>query len=476
MLHPWLYARCREVEAEPDGFIDIWAREHGKTSIVTLAGSIQEILSDPEITIGIFSHKAPLAKAFLAQIKREFESNELLRSLFPDILYTDASRESPSWSVDNGIIVKRQSNPPVCTVEAHGLVDGQPTGKHFRLLIYDDVVTDSSVNTPEQIEKTTEAWSLSDNLGSIGGRKWICGTRYHFADTYAEIIKRGAATPRIYPATEDGTPDGKPVLFTQAVWDKKKRDQLESTIATQMLANPLAGKQRMFDVDDLQVYEVRPLTLMAYLLIDPARSVKKDSANTAMVVLGLDVAGNKYLLDGVDHKMDLMDRWRWMRDLYEKWAQAPGIVGVRVGYERFGAISDLDYFKERQRIEGVRFEIVELEWPREGEGSKKDRVQRLVPDVRGHRFYLPYPTDENRLTSTQQRMMGQGYDYRIAQQIRRTNENEQIYDVTERFRIEMSFFPYGGLKDLVDAASRIYDINPTAPVIIDETALEPEFL
>ena len=475
MLHPWLYARCREVEAAPDGYIDIWAREHFKSSIVTYGGVIQEVLRDPEITIGIFSHVKPIAKAFLAQIKREFEANDSLRQLFPEIFYEDPQRQSPSWSLDNGIIVRREGNPKEATIEAHGLVDGQPTAKHFKLLVYDDVVTQESVSTPDQIAKTTEAWSLSDNLGSIGGRKWHLGTRYHFADTYSEIIKRGAATPRIYPATDDGTPDGHPVLFPQAVWDQKKRDQLESTIATQMLANPLAGKQRMFDVADLQTYEVRPLTLMGYLLIDPARSVKKDSAHTAMVVLGVDAAGNKYLLDGVDHKMDLMERWRWMRDLWERWARAPGVVGVQVGYERFGAIADLDYFKERQRIEGVRFEITELEWPREGEGSKKDRVQRLVPDIKGHRFYLPYPTDDNRLTAVQRRMVEQGYEYRLSEQIRRVDENDHIYDVTDRFRLQVSYFPFGGLKDLLDAASRLYDIDPVTPTVIDETYLEPEW-
>ena len=464
------------MENGPDGFCDIWAREHYKSTIITFAGVIQEILKNPDITIGLFSHTKPIAKGFLAQIQREFESNENLKLCFPDILYNNPAKESRSWSLDGGLIVRRQSNPKECTIEAHGLVDGQPTSKHFQLMIYDDVVTRESVNTPEQIEKTTEAWELSDNLGTMGGRKWIIGTRYHYADTYAAILKRGAARARIYPATHNGQMDGKPVLFTQTEWERRIRDQGEATVACQLLANPLAGHQRMFDVNDLQVYEVRPMTLMAYLLIDPARSVKKDSANTAMVVIGIDAAGNKYLLDGVDHKMDLMDRWKWMRDLWETWRRAPGIMGLHVGYERFGAIADLDYFHERQRIEGCSFEIAELEWPRDGERSKVDRVQRLVPDIKGHRFYLPYPTDNDRLTRVQRDMVSSGYEYRLARPILRLDENKARYDVAERLKICVSYFPFGGLVDIIDATSRIYDMNPVVPEYVDQTSLEPEYV
>jgi len=473
--HPWLYARCREVEGAPDGYCDIWSREHYKSSIITLAGAIQEILKDREITIGIFSHTKLIAKGFLAQIQQELESNENLKASFPDVLYANPSGQSRCWSLDAGLICRREGNPKESTIEAHGLVDGMPTSKHFKLMIYDDVVTRESVNNPEQIAKTTEAWELSDNLGTMGGRKWIIGTRYHYADTYAEIIKRGAAQARIYPATHNGQMDGRPVLFTQAEWTRRIRDQGEATVACQLLANPLAGHQRMFNVNDLQVYEVRPLTLMGYLMVDPARSIKRDSANTAMVVLGIDVAGNKYLLDGVAHKMDLMDRWRWMRDLWDKWSNAPGLMGLHVGYERFGAIADLDYFHERQRIEGCRFEIAELEWPRDGEKSKNDRVQRLVPDIKGHRFYLPYPTDDERLTKTQRALLAQGYEYRIARPITRKDENGHRYDVAEMLRMEVSYFPFGGLKDLVDAASRIYDMEPITPEYVDQTSLEPEY-
>jgi hypothetical protein len=341
-------------------------------------------------------------------------------------------------------------------------------------MIYDDVVTRESVNTPEQIAKTTEAWELSDNLGTMGGRKWIIGTRYHYADTYSEIIKRGAAKARIYPATHDGSMDGRPVLFTAAEWARRIRDQGEATVACQLLANPLAGHQRMFDVNDLQVYEVRPLTLMGYLMVDPARSVKTTSANTAMVVLGVDAAGNKYLLDGVDHKMDLMERWRWMRDLWFKWQSAPGMMGLHVGYERFGAIADLDYFHERQRIEGASFEIEDLEWPRDGERSKNDRVQRLVPDIKGHRFYLPYPTDDERLTKTQAAMIASGYEYRVSRSIIRKDENNLRYDVAERLRLCVSYFPFGGLVDIIDAASRIYDMDLVRPEYVEQSSLEPE--
>ena len=475
-LHDWVYQRCREVEAAPDGRIDLWAREHYKSTIITFAGVIQEILRNPEITIGIFSHTKGIAEKFLTQIMEELERNLTLRWAFPEIFFDDPASQSPRWSVQKGLVVKRKGNPKEGTVEAWGLVDGSPIGAHFKLMVYDDVVVPSSVNTPDQVMKTTEAWSMSSNLSTEGGRKWYIGTRYHFADTYQVIMDRQAAVPRLHPATDDGTKHGKPVLFSEFEWEKRKRELLDGTLACQMLQNPLAGSQRMFNVNDLQVYEARPRTLQAYLLCDPARSKKKNSANTAMVVLGIDIAGNKYLLDGFDHKMDLMERWQRFRVLRNAWVNAPGIVNLVAGYEAYGAQADLDYFQERMRVEEDHWEIIELTWPRDGEESKQDRIQRLVPDVKGKRFYLPYPTDETRYTKLQRSMIAAGYDYRVARPIRRLDENKQIYDVAERLRVQISYFPFGGRVDLLDATARIYDAEPTTPEGYDNRVLEPDVL
>jgi hypothetical protein len=125
------------------------------------------------------------------------------------VLYDRPDKDSPLWSVEKGIVVKRGTNPKEATVEAHGLVDGQPIGAHYALMIYDDVVTQASVSTPDQVKKTTEMHSLSDNLGARGAngmkRKWHIGTRYSFADTYGDLLERKVLKPRMYAAT-DGWP------------------------------------------------------------------------------------------------------------------------------------------------------------------------------------------------------------------------------------------------------------------------------
>lgn len=292
----WVFDRSREVQASPHGYLDLWAREHYKSTIITFGLTIQEVLNDPELTIGFFSHTRPIAKQFLRQIKWEFERNDRLKSWFPDVLYENPTKEAPKWSEDDGIILKRKTNPKEATIEAWGLVDGQPTSKHYKRMVYDDVVTRESVTTPEMIKKVTEAWELSRNLSSENGESRYAGTRYHFKDTYFEMMERGIPA-RVYPATKDGSADGEPVLMSREHL-AKKRVEMQDTFAAQMLLKPRLDKDAYFKKEWFKFYrrEELPKHLRKYGASDYAVTVNGGDY-TVHGVCGVDQNDEIWVLD-----------------------------------------------------------------------------------------------------------------------------------------------------------------------------------
>lgn len=482
-LHPWVYERCREVEAAPDDYLDLWARGHYKSTIITFGGTFQEIIKNPEITIGIFANDRPIAKGFLLQIKIECESNPKLHMHWPHIFWESPKKQAPKWSMDEGLIFQRKGNPREATISAWGLVDAQPTSKHFDLRIYDDVVTEDSVTTPEMIVKTTDRWELSQSLAKTEidadtrERQWHVGTRYNFADTYGVILKRGALKARVYPATKDGTYEGEPVLLTSEAWEKKKLSTSRFTIACQQLLNPLAGENQELRLDWIQRWEVRPERINVAITVDPANSKKKDSCNTAFMVQGVDMLGNWYFIDGALHKMTLKERWEMLLYLWVKWSRAPGVLQCEVGYERYGLQADLDYFEiEIQRMppnRRISIPITEVAWVKEGPQSKDDRIRRIIPDFQKRKYFFPYEGD---LTRAQLKAKDQGKDYLISKPVMRKNEQGKLYNVVQYLiDNEYVFFPATTAKDGLDAMSRRFDlsIQPPGPVYAERDLVPP---
>lgn len=433
MERAWLRDRCREVEENRDDFLDLWAREHYKSTIITFGLTIMEILGshgdDPlprydgrELCFGLFSHTRPIAKSFLRQIKEEFEGNRRLQRLFPDVLWSDPKKQAPKWSEDDGIIVKRKSNPKEATVEAWGVVDGQPTGKHFPRLVYDDVVTKESVTNPDMIAKTTDSLALSYNLGAHGGTKRFVGTRYHFNDTYRTVIDRGTVQVRTYAATEDGTPDGRPVLLDAEALAQKRRDMGSYVFGCQMLQNPRSDETQGFKEEWLRYYDqMHAQGLNTYLLVDPANEKRKRSDFTVMWVVGLGPDQNYYLLDGLRDKLNLTQRAAMVIELHRKWKPK------QVRYEEYGLQADVQHIKSVQELENYRFDILEVA----GQTSKNDRIRRLIPLFEAHRVYLP-------------------------RTLHRTNYQGQVEDLIEIFKNqEYKAFPVPLHDDMLDALARI---------------------
>lgn len=431
----WLYDRCQEVQESPDGHLDVWARDHYKSTIITYLKTIQDILIDPEIRICVYSYNQTIASSFVNQIKTELETNTLLKSLFPDILWEDPLKGSYydeqgikqriPWTSE-AIRVRRKSRAKEHTVESSGLVTGQKTGGHYNLLIYDDVVTIDSVRTPDMIKTTTQAFQMSLNTtSSADGRKRFIGTFYHYADTYQEIIKSGAAKPRIKPCVDE---QGNPVLYSKEVIQEKKRQMGSAVFASQMMCDPRQATTMGFKDEWLRYWNpIIWANLNRYILVDPADAVKKKSDFTSMWVIGLGADNNFYVIDMVRDKLNLTSRTEFLFDLHRVYKP------LNTFYEKVGMQADIDHILYVQEQRNYRFPIT----PVGAKSSKQLRIDALEPIFRDNRIYLPH-------------------------ELQRQNWEGMMVDVVQEFvEEEYKAYPFCEHDDALDALAKLADIQVT---------------
>jgi phage terminase large subunit-like protein len=172
------------------------------------------------------------------------------------------------------------------------------------------------------------------------------------------------------------------VLFSGERLAEMRQRMGPYTFAAQFLLDPAAERDQAFHDDWLRYFdpdEGHTDEMRKYILVDPASSKKKGSDFTVMAVIGLAADQNYYLLDAVRDRLNLTERCAALFRLHRKWRSE------RVGFERYGMLSDIEYIYEKQRLENYRFEIVELG----GKLSKEDRIRRLIPIFESGRFYLP---------------------------------------------------------------------------------------
>lgn len=416
--HPWLFERCKEVQANPDGRIDLWAREHYKSSIITFGKTIQDIINNPNITIGIFSFKFNAASDFLKQIRNELKRPTWI-STFPEIFYEKPETQAPSWS-ERAIVVKRSTNKREATVEANGFIDALPTGKHYDVLVFDDIATEKSVTTEDQIRKTQEAFTLSLSLGSIDGARRIIGTFYHYDDIYSTVIEKELAIPRIYPMIDE---KDEPVFFSREYALQKKIENTSYVFSCQYLLDPKAESHKAFDFEWLKYYNGKNLNrLNKYIFVDPASSKGKRSDYTAMMVVGIGEDGKYRIIDIIRDKLSLTERCRALIDLHREYKP------LKVFYEEYGHSSDIEHIKHTMDKEMYVFNITRLG----GKIKKPDRISKLEPLFRANSIFL-------------------------IEKCIKVSVKGEVTDLSKEFVSEYLKYPFGAHDDMLDALSRIKD-------------------
>ncbi len=421
--------RCSEAQRDRNNTLDLWAREHFKSSIVTCARTIQDVLIDPESTTGIFSHNRPIAKGFLDTIRMSLESPRLV-SWFPEILWENP-RSAKSWGLDSGITVKRKSARPEATVEAWGLVDSMPTSRHFKHRKYDDVVDADTVSNPEQIKKAKEMFRMSHSLKQRGEDSTISivGTRYHYDDPYGEMIAMGKYTLRLHTVYGGEKTEGIPVLFSEEEVAQRLEDHGPYIFNCQYLLNPVPEGEQKLKVAWVEFYDNAAFNMNVYIIADPANEKKRDRKHdpdyTVIWVIGFGPRGYIYVLDGIRARLDLEERWQTLKGFVKKWNPKC------VGWEKYSKDADIQHFEYRMNQERFRFKIV----PLGGSLGKQDRIKRLVPIMSQGR--LLFPRDGIIITDIE------------------NNRRVNLVDIL--INEEMSTWPYSKHDDMLDCLSRLED-------------------
>lgn len=337
--HPFIINACREVEeGAKSETLDIWAREHLKSSIITIAETIQFALKDSNKSTCIFSYARPVAKKFLFELKELFERNEMLKQCFPDVVWNVPANQAPIWSLDDGLILKRSGNRKEPTIYASGLIEGMPTGMHFNRMIFDDIVTEDIAESVDVMEKVKTKIDSAMNLGMDDGTHRVIGTFYHHNDPLVYLRDKEQDKKKLYklrlkPATDNGLANGMPIFLSQARINFLKTTK---TFNCQQLLNPTPIDSVVLRSSYLRDTDITPANLYRFMVIDPAGDNEtKRGDSWGILLCGVEPkaddigASNVYILDACIKVMTEDMAIHRITDMYLN-----GGSILRVGYEK----------------------------------------------------------------------------------------------------------------------------------------------
>lgn len=227
-----------------------------------------------------------------------------------------------------------------------------------------------------------------------------------------------------------------PQRLTREILDQDMLDMTAANYAGQMLQEPVPVGGGEFNPKWPQRYRngsLKPKLMNVVILCDPAggdelnKKKKKLSDWTAFMVVGLGSDRNYYWLDAIRDRLNPTERVEMLFLLHRKWSELCG-KPPKVGYEKYGMMSDIHYIKEKMAQESYHFSLTELG----GGMMKEERIRQLIPDLQNGRWFFPdtmFYTD------------GQGRNFDL---------------VKELIDSEMANFPRARFDDMLDSLSRLY--------------------
>jgi phage terminase large subunit-like protein len=355
-------------------------RGFGKTSTVNLALPAKKILFQEKKFIVPISCTATQAVMQGENLKRELMTNRMISQLFGSMKSDTFSKEM--WVTASGTAVMPRGSGQ----QVRGILfgDNRPD-----LIIVDDLEDGEAVKSEEQRAKT-KAWFFEDVLNSINrSRKdWkiiVIGTLLHEDSLLANLLEDPGWYHAHLSICDDNFKSNWPDFMNDQqileLVDSYRRIGLLDSFYREYMGVPIAKESARFQQSMFKYYDEGDKDfikdkkgLESLVILDPAKTTKSTSDETAIVGLSIDVQAPKiYVRDIVKGMIHPEQQYKECFDMADR-------LGARtIGIEVTSLNEFITYPLRTEMLRQKRYyNIVELK----ARASKNERIDALVPFYR----------------------------------------------------------------------------------------------
>lgn len=352
-----------------------------KSSVVTVAGTVWQLLRNPNLSVLIASESQKNANKYVREIKSHYESNEKFRTL-----YGDWTNEGNTWRDGEIIVSTRKKMKKEPSVWASSLEKQTIVGMHPDCIVLDDVVSRNNTITSEQIEKTLDYYKLLLSILEPKGKLWVNGTRWHFLDLYGWILNPENPEHKNFDILVKSAykPNGSllmPNVLTKDFLEEQRQAQGEATFAHQYLNIAMASSEQSFKPEWIRWYDQSPGGLYYFLSLDPAVAVENRSDFTGIIVNGVDYNHHYWIQEVVEAKLspsEIIDKIFEFDDRYHLSA---------IGLEKFMLEKVFKINLEQEMLKRGR-NIPIKDVSTDNRSSKEHRIRALQPKFEAGMIHL----------------------------------------------------------------------------------------
>lgn len=341
------------------------------------------------------------AKMYISAIKDHIDNNDVLKLICTDskgkyVLEPDKNAAG-GWTEDRVLLKHRTKlgmKEPSLFVSA---VDNNRTGMHPDIIIMDDLVSETTVTTPEQRNKTKTHYRFSLSLLERNGLQVVIGTRYHMDDLYDELLQNTGFNCIVRPAI---LPNGKcyfPTKYPKEVLEELKRDQGADIFNSQYMLDPTNSDDAVFRIGNINYYLDEEMALerdtgayrgevqfqQVFVLTDLAITQGKRSDYTVIMILGITWDKKIYVIDYIRDKLTPSDILKSIFEMYDKARKYGYVRGVGVETVAFQKVM-MYLIKDEAKRRGISIPLIELK----ANKDKTLRINGLVPLVDSGDIYM----------------------------------------------------------------------------------------